>query len=75
MDTTFLNISNSLIKSDFDTQILNLFQIENLDNLTNHVASFIGCDPFRAELSRIQEDLDKYNAFQKRSEELMQDSI
>ena len=74
MDATFIGISNNLIKSDFDTELLKLFQIENLERLTDHVAGFIGCDPFRAELAKIQDDLDKYNVFQMKSEELMQDS-
>ena len=75
MDTSFLDISCSLVKSDFDTQILQLFKIENLDNIADHAAAFIGCDPFRAELSKIQEDLEKYKALQMRSDELIQDSL
>ena len=68
MDTSFLDISNNLVKSDFDQSILNLFQIDNLNNLTDHVAAFIGCDPFRAELSKLHEDLEKYKTFQNRSD-------
>ena len=75
MDTSFLDISNNLVKSDFNQSILDLFQIKELGNITDHVAAFIGCDPFRAELSRLQDDLEKFKEFQIKNDELVQDSL
>jgi hypothetical protein len=63
MDMSFLEISNNLVKSDFDQEVLDLFQIEDLDTITNQVTAFIGCDPFRAELAKHQSDLEKYKEF------------
>jgi len=68
MDTTFLEISKSLIESEFDTKYLEIFKINNLDGISAHMLAFIGCEPFRKEIKFISSDIVKYNEFTLKTE-------
>ena len=50
LDNSFLSMSKNLIETDFDLDLLKLFKIDNLDNMSDHVAAFTGCEPFRKEI-------------------------
>ena len=68
LDNSFLAMSKNLIETDFDLDLLKLFKIDNLDSMSDHVAAFTGCEPFRKEILNITTDIEKYTDFKKRAE-------
>lgn len=75
LDNSFLAMSKNLIETDFDLDLLKLFKIDNLDSMSDHVAAFTGCEPFRKEILNITTDIEKYTDFKKRAEQLTEDTL
>ena len=75
MHTTFWKITKDLYDSDTDFKMLEIFNVNDIKSVMQHLISFIGCEPFLKEMKKIKGDIEKYTEFQQKSKELLENTM